>query len=190
MTIGKESYPLPSPFFVMASQNPIENEGVYTLPEAAVDRFLFKVVMGYPEKKYEERIIEENITLKEFGDFHLKPILNAKKILDVQQLVHQIYVDPKIKEYILEIVTRTRTKEFRYGSYLEYGGSPRASISLYIASKAWALLNGRNYVIPSDVKAVTPSVLRHRLILSYRARAENLSSDTIIEDLLKTVRAP
>lgn len=190
VTIGKESYPLPTPFFVMASQNPLENEGVYTLPEAAVDRFLFKVVMSYPERKHEARIMEQNITLKEFSDFNIKPILSDKKIIELQELVQHIYLDNKIKEYILEIVTRTRTRDFRYGSYVEYGCSPRATIALFIASKAWALLGGRNYVVPSDVKAVALGILRHRLILSYRARAESISPDMVVDDVLKSVRAP
>jgi len=188
VTIGKQTYKLPIPFFVMANQNPLENEGVYDLPEAQVDRFLFKVIFGYPEEKDESRIMERNITFKKFENFDLKPIISVKKILELQKLTHEIYLDDKIKKYILEIVNKTRTKDFECGKYIELGGSPRASIALFIASKSQALLSGRNYVIPEDVKEVAKDVLRHRLILSYRARAEGVDSDKIVDEVLKCVK--
>lgn len=188
VTIGKQTFKLPIPFFVMANQNPLENEGVYDLPEAQIDRFLFKVIFGYPEEKDEFRIMEQNITFKKFEDFGLKPIISPKKILELQKLTHEVYLDDKVKKYILEIVNKTRTKDFEYGKYVELGGSPRASIALFIASKSQALLSGRNYVIPEDVKEVAKDVLRHRLILSYRARAEGVDSDKIVDEVLKSVK--
>jgi len=190
VTIGNTTFLLPSPFFVMANQNPIESEGVYNLPEAQIDRFIFKVLMGYPKKDDELRIMEENATLKNFEDFHLNSATSAQEILYLQQMVHRVYLDQKIKEYILNLVNLTRSKDFEYGNYIELGSSPRASIYLFISSKALALIKGRNYVIPKDVKEVAPLVLRHRLILSYKARADGITSDKIIESLLRTARVP
>lgn len=190
VTIGTNTYLLPLPFFVMANQNPIETEGVYNLPEAQVDRFLFKLIMTYPNKNDEARIMETNTTLKRFEDFNLRSIISDKIILDLQKKASQIYLDEKIKNYILDIVMLTRRKDFEYGKYIELGSSPRATIAIFIASKAWALIRGRNFVIPRDVRDVAPNVLRHRLILSYRARAENITSDTIIDHIFNMVKAP
>lgn len=188
VTIGKETFKLPSPFFVMANQNPLETEGVYSLPEAQVDRFLFKIVFGYPEEEQEEKIMEQNVTFKKFEDFNLKTISSPDEIKKMQQLVHKIYLDKKIKKYILKIVKKTRDKNFKYAEFIELGGSPRASINIFIAAKAEALLRGRSFVIPKDVEAVTHDVLRHRLILSYKAQAENLTSDKIIDEILASVK--
>ncbi len=187
VTIGKETFKLSRPFFVMATQNPIEQSGVYTLPEAQVDRFLFKLIMGYPEYKEEEKIMEENMTLKKFEDFNLKAVTTPEEILKMQKLTKKIYLCDKIKEYILDVVKKTRTKDFKNGQYIEWGCSPRASIALFIASKAQALLNGRNFVIPSDVKNVAHGILRHRIILTYRAKAENIDSDKIIDEIFGMV---
>lgn len=187
VTIGKTTFSLPKPFFVMANQNPLENEGVYTLPEAQVDRFLFKIVFSYPSYNEESRIMEHNTTFKKFEDYEVKPIVSPVKILALQKLTHKIYVDDKVKKYIVDIVTKTRTRDFELGKYLELGASPRASIGLYIAAKAEALLQGRNYVIPKDVKVVAYDVLRHRLILSFRSRAEGVDADKIISDILRVV---
>jgi len=184
VTLGKQTYPLPSPFFVMANQNPLEQSGVYTLPEAQIDRFLFKMIMGYPEYNNESKIMEENMTLMKFEDFKLKPIISPLEIIRMQHLAKRIYLGDNIKSYILDIVRKTRTKDFKYGDLIEWGGSPRASISLFIASKAKALMQGRNFVIPQDVKDVAHEVLRHRIILSYRARAEKVTSDIIIDQIL------
>jgi MoxR-like ATPase len=184
VTIGKITYPLPSPFFVMANNNPLESSGVYDLPEAQVDRFLFKLLMGYPNKEEEGRIIENNMTLKKFSSFDIKPILSPEKILEMQRITKEIYMSDKIKDYIVRIIEKTRKKDFHHGQYIEWGGSPRASIGLFIASKAWALMNGRNYVIPQDVKDIAHFVLRHRLILNYKARAEGITSDKIIDEIL------
>lgn len=190
VTIGKETFLLPKPFFVMANQNPIEQEGVYTLPEAQIDRFIFKIVFSYPTPKEEERVMERNVTFKKFEDVGIRSIVSPKKIIEMQQLTHKIYLDEKIRHYILDIVERTRKKDFKNGEYIEMGGSPRASIYLYIAAKAEALLRGRNYVIPTDVDKVAHEVLRHRIILSYRAQAEGLDTAKIIEEILRIVRAP
>jgi MoxR-like ATPase len=188
VTIGKTTFQLPFPFFVMANQNPIENEGVYTLPEAQVDRFLFKLSMKYPEEKEESKIMEENITLKRFEDFNILPVVSPEKIIAMQKVTKEIYLNEKIKKYILQIVRKTRTKDFETGSYIELGCSPRASISLFIASKAEALMQGRNYVIPADVRQVAEDVLRHRLILSYRARADAIAPERIINDVFQSLQ--
>ncbi len=189
VTIGKKTFILPHPFFVMATQNPLETEGVYTLPEAQVDRFIFKVVYGYPKDEDEKRIMEDNTTFKKFEDVDIRAVVTPQRIEEMQKLTHRIYIDEKIKQYILDIVKKTRNKDFKYGEYVELGGSPRASIFLYIASKAEALLQGRNYVIPSDVDNVAYDVLRHRVILSYRAQAEGISPEKVISEILANVKA-
>lgn len=190
VTIGKVTFPLPRPFFVMANQNPVETEGVYSLPEAQIDRFLFKILMDYPDEVNEEKLMGENITFKKFEEYGLRQMLSPQKIMELQQLTQSIYLDKKIKKYIVEIVKRSRTREFPHGEYVELGGSPRASISLFIAAKAEALLNGRNYVIPKDIKAVIKDVLRHRFILSYRAKSDGITSEKVIDEILKLVKAP
>ncbi len=191
VTIGKETYKLPLPFFVMANQNPLETSGVYTLPEAQIDRFIFKVVMNYPTAEQEEIIMEQNATLQRFEDFDLRKLGSPALLAKCNDLIQSIYLDPRIKQYIASIVIKTRTKDFKYGEYIEYGGSPRASIALYIASKAHAFLAGRNFVIPRDVKDVAHNVLRHRLLLSYRAKVEGVTPDIIIDQILnKEVPVP
>jgi MoxR-like ATPase len=190
VSIARISYDLPKPFFVMATLNPLEQSGVYSLPEAQVDRFLFKLVVPYPENEEEEEILESNISIKNFEDFKIKPILNANKIIELQKKVKNVYSSSEIKKYIVKIVDETRKKEGSLGKYILFGCSPRASISLYIASKAEALLNGRNYVLPEDVKAVAYPTLRHRLILSFEAEADKIGPDEIIKELLKNVSAP
>lgn len=187
VTIGKETFSLPKPFFVMANNNPLESSGVYDLPEAQIDRFLFKVLIEYPNKNEEVKIVENNMTLKSFESFGVKAILSAEKILEMQKLTKEIYMDEKVKNYIVRIVEKTRKKDFVHGKYIEWGGSPRASIGLFIASKAWALMQGRNYVIPQDVKSIAHLVLRHRIILNYKARAEGITSDKVIDEILNMV---
>lgn len=189
VTIAKETYMLPQPFFVMATENPLESSGVYDLPEAQVDRFLFKLIMGYPENSDEEKqIMETNMTLKKFEDFKIRSILSPEKIIEMQRITKKIYVDERIKDYIVKIIHKTRTKDFKYGDFIEWGGSPRATIGLFIASKAWALIQGRDYVIPEDVKSIAHYVLRHRIILNYKARAEGLDSDKVIDEVLRLIR--
>lgn len=188
VTIGKEGFELPLPFFVMATENPIENAGVYPLPEAQVDRFLFKLIMDYPEFDAEKQVLETNITLRKFEEFDLKAVTSPKEIVRMQHIARRIYLDDNIKNYILEIVRKTRKKDFPNAEYLSYGCSPRASIGLFIASKARALMQGRNYVIPEDVKNVIFNVMRHRLILSYKASIKKISPDDIIKDILSMIK--
>ena len=187
VTIGKETFPLPTPFFVMATKNPLENIGVYTLPEAQVDRFLFNIIMGYPKEEEELSIMENNITLKKFDDFDIRPVITTKDIIRMQENVHKIYLGDNIKKYIMEIVKKTRNKDFPKSDCLQYGVSPRATISLFIASKARALMEGRNYVIPEDVKTIAYDVLRHRIILSYKATIQKLKSEDLIDYILEDV---
>lgn len=191
VTIGDETFPLPDPFLVMATQNPIEQEGTYPLPEAQVDRFLLKVVIGYPNKEEEKQIIRQNIR----GALDpVRPVLDPKEIIEVQKIVEKIYIDEKIENYIVDIVFATRTPA-KYGlndlqSLISFGASPRASISLALASRAYAFLQGRGYVIPEDVRAVCHDVLRHRIGLTYEAEANNISADDIITDILDKVQVP
>lgn len=190
VTIGKETFILPTPFFVMANQNPLESEGVYNLPEAQLDRFLFKILMGYPEREDEKKIMEQNATFKRFEEMDIKPVTYPDEILGMQQLVHHIYLDDKIKSYLLELVIRTRKKDFPLADYIDLGASPRASIFLFLASKAQALMEGRTFVTPKDVRAVVHDVLRHRIFMSYRARADKITSDMIVDELLKVAKIP
>jgi len=146
VTIGRKRFLLPDPFFVMATENPIENAGVYPLPEAQIDRFLFKLIMKYPKRDEEREIMGSNITLKKFDNFNIKPVITPKRILEIQELVKKVYLDEKVKSYILSIVRKTRDPEFKREKNISYGSSPRASIGLFIASKAQALMDGRSYV--------------------------------------------
>ncbi len=193
VTIAKTTFPLPSPFFVMATQNPIEQEGVYRLPEAQIDRFLFKLLMFYPTMEEEQYILSQNMTLKKFEDFSLKPVLNPKKILEMQKFVMGIYLDPEIEKYITRIIDATRYPakyKISNAKYIEWGCSPRAGIGLYIGAKAEALLDGKGFVTPQHVKDVAYDVLRHRLILTYEAEAEKISADMIIKEVLSRVPVP
>lgn len=191
VTIGDETFLLPEPFLVMATQNPIEQEGTYPLPEAQVDRFLLKVVIGYPSPQEEKQIIRQNIRGQQE---EVRPVINPKEILEVQNIVEKIYIDEKIENYIVDIVFATRMPA-KYGlndvqSLISFGASPRASISLALAARAYAFLQGRGYVIPEDVRAVCHDVLRHRIGLTYEAEANNISSDDIITDILDKVAVP
>ncbi len=191
VTIGETTFKLDDPFLVLATQNPIEQEGTYPLPEAQVDRFLMKVVIGYPNKEEEKQIIRQNI--KE----NRKPVqalISTKDIVETRSIVQKIYVDEKIEKYIVDIVFATRFPG-DYGlndltSIIAFGASPRASISLAVASRAYAFLKGRGYVIPEDVRAVCHDVLRHRIGLSYEAEANNISADEIISEILDKVAVP
>jgi len=187
VTIGKRDFALPFPFFVMATKNPLESMGVYPLPEAQLDRFLFDVIMGYPKGDEEKKIMEDNISLNKFEDYFIRPVINPEDIVVMQELAKRIYLDDSIKSYILAIVEKTRDKTFKLTDCIAYGVSPRASISMFIASKARALLNGRGYVLPEDVKAIVGNVLRHRLLLSYKATIRNLTADDIIKVILNEV---
>ena len=191
VTIGDNTYKLPSPFLVMATQNPVEQEGTYPLPEAQVDRFMLKVVVDYP-KKEEERLIIRMHNSKQFpkATAQLKP----EDIVRAREVVKDVYMDEKIEKYIVDIVYATRTPE-QYGlgklkDLIQYGASPRASISLAMASKAYAFIKRRGYVIPEDVRAVCNEVLRHRIGLTYEAEAENITTESIITDIINTVEVP
>lgn len=190
VTIARKTYPLPNPFFVMATENPLEVSGVYSLPEAQVDRFLFKLLIGYPEHEDEKKVLSQNITLNNFDDYSLKAILSPAKILELQKLVKEVYTSEAIEEYIVKIVSETRDKGFEMSNYISYGASPRASIALHIAAKAEALINGRDFVTPEDVRMVAYPVLRHRIILNYEAEAENISTDKVIKNILNKINAP
>lgn len=191
VTIGDETFKLDNPFLVMATQNPIEQEGTYPLPEAQVDRFLLKVIISYPNKEEEKEIIRQNIQgVKQ----EVKPLLTPAEILETQKIVSKIYIDEKIERYIVDIVHATRfpadcgLKDL--SSVISFGASPRASISLALASRAYAFLRGRGYVIPEDVRAVCHDVLRHRIGLSYEAEANNISADEIVSNILDKVIVP
>ncbi len=193
VTIGTNTFALPDPFFVLATQNPIESMGTYPLPAAQLDRFLFKVKVDYPNMEQEKDILEKNITIKDFKEFNLTAVLKKSDLLEFQNVVHNIYLDDRIKHYIVKLVDATRNPEkynIKLGRYIDYGGSPRASIAIYIASKAEALLNGKIFVIPEYVKKVTHDVLRHRILVNYEGQSENISPEQIIDEILAKVPMP
>lgn len=190
VTLAKETYPLPQPFFVMATENPVETKGVYSLPEAQTDRFLFKLLIPYPTFKDEVNILNENVSLKKFEDYDLKSILSPEKIIHLQERVKEVYSSEAIQIYIVKIVSETRSHNFELAKYIDYGASPRASIALFIASKAEALINGRDYVIPEDVLTVVFDILRHRIILNYEAEAKRISTEEVINSVLEKISAP
>ena len=191
VTIGESTFPLPKPFLVLATQNPIEQEGTYQLPEAQVDRFMLKVVMDYPTLEEEKLIIRENIT----GAFPtVSAVTSSEEILKAREIVNQVYIDDKIAQYIADIVFASRYPE-RYGlaelkDMITYGGSPRASINLAKAGRAYAFIKHRGYVIPEDVRAVAHDVMRHRIGLSYEAEASNISSEEIVSKIINKVEVP
>lgn len=191
ITIGDNTYPLEEPFLVMATQNPIEQEGTYPLPEAQVDRFMLKVVIGYPTKDEEKNIMRQNIQ-KNYNSTNT--ILKTEDILKAREVVREVYLDNKIETYITDIVFATRypaeNKLEKYEGMISYGASPRASINLALAAKAYAFLKRRGYVLPEDVRAIAHDVLRHRIGLTYEAEAESITSEDIINDILNTIEVP
>lgn len=192
VTIGKESYKLPDPFLVMATQNPIEQEGTYNLPEAQIDRFIMKVKVGYPNESEEKKIIKNSFENNNQGN--IKPILKSDTILKARELVNSIYIDEKLLDYIVNLVFATRKPENYKLSELKplinYGASPRASISLAIVAKSHAFINKRAYVIPEDIKSVVNDVMAHRIGLSYEAEAENISQEDIITKIINSIEVP
>jgi MoxR-like ATPase len=192
VTIGDTSYKLQEPFLVLATQNPIEQEGTYPLPEAQVDRFMLKVVVGYPTKAEEQMIIRQNTQGLHFEK--INAVASTTEILTAKELVRQVYVDEKIENYILDIVFATRYPDkynlAKLKPLIGFGGSPRASINLALAAKAYAFLNKRGYVVPDDVRNVCKDVLRHRIGLTYEAEAENINVENIIEEILRAVNVP
>ncbi|MDE6159954.1 MAG: AAA family ATPase [Bacteroidaceae bacterium] len=191
VTIGKTTYPLPEPFLVLATQNPIEQEGTYPLPEAQVDRFMLKVVIDYPQLEEEKKIIRMNITGEKP---QVRALLSTREIQEAREIVRQVYIDEKIEQYIVDLVFATRYPE-KYNlkdmrDYIEFGCSPRASINLALAARAYAFIKHRGYVIPEDVRAVAHDVLRHRIGLTYEAEANNVSVEEIISKIINNVEVP
>jgi MoxR-like ATPase len=191
VTISEQTYKLPAPFLVMATQNPIEQEGTYPLPEAQVDRFMLKVVINYPKKEEEKLIIRQNIS----GEtINIKPVIKKEEILEARKIVNEVYLDEKIEKYIVDIVFATRYPE-EHGlpnlkNMISFGASPRASINLALAARTYAFIKRRGYVIPEDIRAVCFDVLRHRIGLSYEAEANNLTPEEIISEILNKVEVP
>ena len=191
VTIGESTFALPDPFLVMATQNPIEQEGTYPLPEAQVDRFMLKVVIDYPKKEEEKIILRQNIN-KDYPE--IKPVTSTKEILNARKVCREVYLDEKIENYITDIVFASRFpndyKLKKFANLISYGGSPRATINLAMAAKAYAFIKRRGYVIPEDVRAVAPDVMRHRIGLTYEAEAENITTEEIINEILNIVEVP
>ncbi|MBA3649596.1 MAG: MoxR family ATPase [Chitinophagales bacterium] len=191
VTIGEKTFQLPEPFLVLATQNPIEHEGTYPLPEAQVDRFMLKVVITYPTQEEERMIMRQNIANEELK---VEPVISRQDMLNARKTVREVYMDEKIEQYILNIIFATRSPENfkldKMKNLLQYGSSPRGSIHLALASKAFAFINHRGYVIPDDVKNVCLDVLRHRIGLTYEAEAENVTTDEIIKQIINKVEVP
>lgn len=192
VTIGDHTFELGEPFLVLATQNPIEQEGTYQLPEAQVDRFMLKLVIGYPSKEEERQIIRQNLNPE--GQAQINPVIRPQEILDARKLIREVYMDEKIERYIIDIVFATRKPEeyklAKLKPLIAYGGSPRASINLALASKAYAFIKRRGYVIPEDVRSICFDVMRHRVGLTYEAEAENISAENILSDILNVVEVP
>ena len=191
VTLGGETMPLPQPFLVLGTENPIEQEGTYPLPEAQVDRFMFKVMVDYPSET-EERKILDTMALTA-PDLQVKPVIDLDEILHTRKLVDRIHVDDKVRDYVVQIVFATRKPE-KHGlaikHLIQFGASPRATINLTLAAKAWAMLQGRAYVTPEDIKSIGPDVLRHRIILTYEAEAEGVTTDALIKRIFNTIPVP
>jgi len=191
VTIGEETHSLPNPFLVLATQNPIEQEGTYPLPEAQLDRFMLKLKIDYPSKEEERKILERMAATDK--KFDIKPVISPSDILEVRKVVDEIYIDEKIKDYIVDIVCATREPEkygIDLGNFINYGASPRATIFLAVAAKAHAFVQQRGYVTPQDVKSIGADVLRHRVILSYEAEAEDKTSEDIIQTIFDNIEVP
>ena len=191
VTLGDQTYPLPNPFLVLATQNPVEQEGTYPLPEAQVDRFMMKVLVGYPTRSEERSILDSMATTEAIPS--ARAVVSAQQILDARHVVNGLYVDDKIRDYIVDLVLATRPPQaaaLNLGGYIQTGASPRATINLTLAARAMAFLNGRHFVIPSDVKTVAQDVLRHRVAVTYEAEAENITSEDIVQKILDALPVP
>ena len=192
VTIGDETYPLPQPFLVLATENPIDQEGTYPLPEAQMDRFMLKLVVDYPDREDELRILNANANV--LVSHTVNPVVDAETIFRSRKLIDGIYLDEKLKGYLVDVVLATRNPETygasELGAFIRFGASPRATISLALASKAVAFMNGRSFVTPQDIKDVGLDVLRHRVIVTYEAEAENVTSDDIIKKIFETIPVP
>ncbi len=192
VTIGDVTYPLPEPFLVLATENPIDQEGTYPLPEAQTDRFMLKLKIDYPSREDELRILEANASTT--VDHEVNPVIDTESIFKGREFVDQVYMDDKLKGYVVDIVLATR-EPARYAvaeleAFVQFGASPRATISLALAAKALALMEGRSFVTPQDIKNIGPDVLRHRVIVSYEAEAENITSDDVVQRIFETVPVP
>jgi len=192
VTIGDETFSLPSPFLVLATENPIDQEGTYPLPEAQVDRFMLKLKVGYPTAEEERQILDLMATTGPKPE--ASAVIDPADIMAAREIVDSIYVDPKVRNYIVDLVFSSREPE-KHGlgeleHFIQYGGSPRATIALTLAAKAWAFLEGRGYVTPQDVKSIAMDVLRHRIVLTYEAEAEEITSESIVSKILSTVPVP
>jgi len=191
VTIGDKTYPLADPFLVLATENPLEQEGTYQLPEAQLDRFMLKLNVGYPAKQEERRILDLMATST--PDLHVDSVVDPAQIIAARSLVNQIYIDERVKDYIVDVVWATRepaSYRLELEGLVRYGASPRATIYLALAARAYAFLNGRGYVTPQDVKSIGPDVLRHRIIVSYEAEAESVTSETVIERIFAGLPVP
>lgn len=192
VTIGDQTYPLQEPFLVLATQNPIEQEGTYPLPEAQVDRFMLKIIVGYPSQEEERMIIRQHVNKD--NNNNINAVITVKEIIEARALVKEIYMDEKIEKYILDIVFATREphkyKLEKLKPYIAYGASPRASINMALAAKAYAFIKHRGYVIPEDIRAICMDVMRHRVGVTYEAEAENKTSEDIIAEILNNVEVP
>ncbi|WP_143309852.1 AAA family ATPase [Chitinophaga vietnamensis] len=192
ITIGENTFKLDEPFLVLATQNPIEQEGTYNLPEAQVDRFMLKVVIGYPTKEEERHIIRQNLNPQDIPA--IRPVIQPSDIMEARKLVREVYMDEKIEKYIIDIVFATRNPEEyklqKLKPLIAYGGSPRASINLALAAKAYAFMKRRGYVIPEDIRSICFDVMRHRVGLTYEAEAENVTSENILSEILNAVEVP
>lgn len=191
VTIGDETYPLPEPFLVLATENPIDQEGTYPLPEAQVDRFMLKLKVGYPSRAEERAILDRMASTS--PTLKVNAVTSLAAIQEARQQVNEVYVDPKIRDYIVDLVLATREPaqfKLQLGQYIQFGASPRATISLTLAAKAWALMQGRAYVIPQDIKDIGMDVLRHRVIPSYEAEAEEMTSEDLVRSILDAVPVP
>jgi MoxR-like ATPase len=191
VSIGDETFPMPAPFLVLATQNPIEQEGTYPLPEAQLDRFMLKLKIDYPNKNEERQILDRMAVTNKKFDIH--PVIKPENISEVRTVVDEIYIDEKIKDYIVNVVCATREPSkygMEMGNFISYGASPRASIYLAIAAKAHAFIQQRGYVTPQDVKSIGPDILRHRVIVSYEAEAEDKTSEDIIKTIFDNIEVP
>lgn len=191
VTIGDETYPLPEPFLVLATENPIDQEGTYPLPEAQVDRFMLKLKVGYPSREDERAILDRMSSTD--PDLSVNAVTSLEAVSEARKLVNEVYVDPKIRDYIVSLILATRKPadyKLDLGRYIQFGASPRATISLTIAAKAWAVMQGRSYVVPQDIKEIGMDVLRHRVIPSYEAEAEEISSEDLVNSIFEAVPVP
>ena len=193
VTIGRKTFQLPRPFLVLATENPVEQGGTFPLPEAQVDRFLFKILVDYPPKEDEIYLVENNSTVKSMDEFKIQEVTDPPALVIIQKLVKKIYLSPAIRQYIVDIIMTTRTARelpYKYANYLAWGSSPRASIALFIGSKAVAFMHNRAYVIPEDVQEVSTGILRHRMLLNYEGKASNINTDDMVAEIIRIVPVP